>query len=376
MRAILVDDETIAIEVLSSMLSKYEEIEIVGKYTDPLKALEKIKAKNPDIIFLDIEMGNINGLEIAAQLQNSPSSQEIVFVTAYSEYAVEAFEINAIDYLLKPVQKSRLDRTINRLRGKIGERKTVAVTIPAKSVEDKKTNKLDIKSFGRFTVTFDAVPVKWRTKKTKELFAYLWLNSDKPVHKDKLIDEIFAEKEPDKAATLLHTTVYQLRKTLERLGQKAPIIYQEESYQLDIRAKSDLQELKQILKEQAYSDQSVESIIQMQTGSLMETESYQWAQSEQYMYHELILIYLLAYATEKVQKQERSPLLLKTLMLIHQMDPYNEDIAQLIVAHLGDLGHLSKMETFYHDFTHRLKEELNIRPTTKLVEIYERYFIK
>ena len=63
-------------------------------------------------------------------------------------------------------------------------------------------------------------------------------------------------------------------------------------------------------------------------------------------------------------------------MLIHQMDPYNEDIAQLIVAHLGDLGQISKMEKFYHDYTHRLKEELNIRPTTKLVEIYERYFTK
>ena len=117
MKTILIDDEPMALEVLANLLPAYEDLDIVGRYTNPLDALEKIKITEPDIIFLDIEMGNMNGLELAQVFMAELPKVEIVFVTAYSQYAVDAFELNAIDYLLKPIQEKRLIKAIERLRG-------------------------------------------------------------------------------------------------------------------------------------------------------------------------------------------------------------------------------------------------------------------
>lgn len=103
---IIVDDEPIALEILATLLLSYDDIEIVGSYTDPLIALKEVKNKKAGIIFLDIEMGKMNGLEAAEAFINVDDTLEIVFITAYSQYAVDAFEINAIDYLLKPIQKN------------------------------------------------------------------------------------------------------------------------------------------------------------------------------------------------------------------------------------------------------------------------------
>ncbi len=106
MRTILVDDEPIALEMLASLLLSYDDIEIVGSYTDPTIALKEIRNTKPQVIFLDIEMGRMNGLEASEAFISVDDTFEIVFITAYSQYAVDAFEVNAIDYLLKPIQKN------------------------------------------------------------------------------------------------------------------------------------------------------------------------------------------------------------------------------------------------------------------------------
>ena len=121
MKTILIDDEPMALEVLANMLSPYEDIDIIGRYTNPTQALEKIKVSQVDIIFLDIEMGDVNGLELAQVFMEKDPQVEIVFVTAYSQYAVDAFELNALDYLLKPIQEKRLFKAIERLRENIKE---------------------------------------------------------------------------------------------------------------------------------------------------------------------------------------------------------------------------------------------------------------
>lgn len=139
MKAIIIDDEPMAVELLSRMLRPHQDIQIVGSYINPLRALREIKLLRPDVIFLDIEMGEINGLEFAGVLLSEFDSADIVFVTAYSQYAVDAFEVNAIDYLLKPVLEKRLQKTLERLRGRTGKK--------AKPSEG-----LRISCFGKFQV--------------------------------------------------------------------------------------------------------------------------------------------------------------------------------------------------------------------------------
>jgi DNA-binding LytR/AlgR family response regulator len=115
-RALLVDDEDLARIALLRALEPERDIEIVGEAANGIEAIERIAELRPDLVLLDIEMPGFDGFEVVQQLTNPPV---IVFVTAYDEYAVRAFEANAIDYLLKPVQPERLARALARVRQRI-----------------------------------------------------------------------------------------------------------------------------------------------------------------------------------------------------------------------------------------------------------------
>jgi two-component system LytT family response regulator len=112
LKAILIDDEWSARGNLRALLAAHPEIEVVAEAEDVGQAKELIAAKRPDVAFLDIQMPGGGGFELLAQLPDPPA---IVFVTAYDEYAVRAFEVNAVDYLLKPVEPRRLAMAVARL---------------------------------------------------------------------------------------------------------------------------------------------------------------------------------------------------------------------------------------------------------------------
>lgn len=115
MKAILIDDERLARQELKSLLAAYPEIQIVGEANNVETAIESIKQLKPDVIFLDIQMPGKNGFELLEEISGVP---EVVFVTAYDEYAIRAFEVNALDYLLKPVQSNRLAETVKKILNK------------------------------------------------------------------------------------------------------------------------------------------------------------------------------------------------------------------------------------------------------------------
>jgi two-component system LytT family response regulator len=115
MKAILIDDERLARQELRSLLAPYSEIQIVGEANNAETAIESIKQLKPDVIFLDIQMPGKNGFDLLEEISGVP---EVVFVTAYDEYAIRAFEINALDYLLKPVQANRLAETVKKILNK------------------------------------------------------------------------------------------------------------------------------------------------------------------------------------------------------------------------------------------------------------------
>ncbi|GAB3265376.1 LytTR family DNA-binding domain-containing protein [Larkinella harenae] len=114
LRTLLVDDEPLAINRLRRLLIRYEDtFEIVGEAVNGLEGLKAVEALQPDLIFLDIEMPGLNGFEMLAKLPYLPI---VVFATAYDDYAVRAFEENSIDYLLKPIEPERLEKTVERIR--------------------------------------------------------------------------------------------------------------------------------------------------------------------------------------------------------------------------------------------------------------------
>ncbi|PKM80181.1 MAG: DNA-binding response regulator [Firmicutes bacterium HGW-Firmicutes-14] len=115
LKALIVDDEYPARKELRFLLNKFDNIEVVGEATNAQEALTLIKALDYSILFLDIEMPGMNGLEVGAKVQEMPNPPHVVFVTAYDEYAVRAFEVNAVDYILKPFDEKRLTQTVNKI---------------------------------------------------------------------------------------------------------------------------------------------------------------------------------------------------------------------------------------------------------------------
>ena len=112
MKAYLVDDEMPALKRLTRLLEATRRIQVVGSTTNPIQAIDAISADPPEALFLDIQMPEINGFELLSRLDRQPV---VIFTTAYDQYALKAFEVNSIDYLLKPVEPEHLERALNKL---------------------------------------------------------------------------------------------------------------------------------------------------------------------------------------------------------------------------------------------------------------------
>jgi len=119
-RTIIVDDEPLARERLSSLLANEEDFEIVCECENGKEAIESIESLTPDLVFLDIQMPEVDGFDVILSL-DPETIPDIIFVTAYDKYAVKAFEVHALDYLLKPFDRQRFSQSLNRIRTRVNE---------------------------------------------------------------------------------------------------------------------------------------------------------------------------------------------------------------------------------------------------------------
>jgi two-component system response regulator LytT len=119
LRTIVVDDEELAREELCFLLNQVEGIEVVSQAGNGIEALRVIEEHAPDLVMLDVQMPGLTGFEVARRLLRGGGDAQLVFVTAYDRHAIEAFEVNAVDYLLKPVEASRLATAVDRVRKRI-----------------------------------------------------------------------------------------------------------------------------------------------------------------------------------------------------------------------------------------------------------------
>ncbi len=158
MNIIAVDDEKPALEMLIDSIEQTVLQTTVHGFSKPSDAITYVKENGCDIAFLDIEMCGMTGLELARRIKDICNDANIIFVTGYSEYTLDAFRVYASDYLLKPVTPDAVSRAIKHLRTPV---------IP------KETNKIKFQCFGNFEVFCDGKPVVFKRVKAKELLAYL-----------------------------------------------------------------------------------------------------------------------------------------------------------------------------------------------------------
>ena len=113
MRAIIIDDERLARTELRKLLQEFPEVEVVDEASNAEEGVQKIESHNPDLIFLDIQMPGKTGFEMLQDLDHAPT---VIFTTAYDDYALKAFEVNALDYLLKPIEPKRLADAVEKVK--------------------------------------------------------------------------------------------------------------------------------------------------------------------------------------------------------------------------------------------------------------------
>jgi two-component system LytT family response regulator/two-component system response regulator LytT len=133
LRIIVVDDEQLAREELCFLLGQLDDVELVGQAGNGIEALRVIEEQSPDLVMLDVQMPGLTGFEVARRLLRAGLETQLVFVTAYDQHAIEAFEVNAVDYLLKPVEAGRLATAVDRVRRRVA---TDRPAVKPRSTED------------------------------------------------------------------------------------------------------------------------------------------------------------------------------------------------------------------------------------------------
>lgn len=286
MKAILVDDEQLALELMGHHLNEIGNINVIGKYLNPLKAKEAILESSVDVVFLDINLPEVTGLELAEILLEHKPNLVIVFVTAYNEYAVEAFELNALDYVVKPVRIDRLKRTVSRVEQLL---KAQVKTIKPKQ----KTLHVNV---GRQLMIGNALgefeKVSWRTARARELFLFLLFNHGQFIRKSLLIEQFWPDFNSDKAYSQLYSTIYLIRKTLLKFGDHFEIKNTTEGYQFTLKdVVIDLKEWERQLENAPPLDTKsitlYEEIMGLYTGAYLLDYDYLWAEAERYRLEEL-----------------------------------------------------------------------------------------
>ncbi|WP_138756228.1 response regulator [Paenibacillus sinopodophylli] len=372
MKVILIDDEPVMHLIMRKMLVKYPELQVAGTFADTHAASSFLDSNSDvELAFVDISMPGDSGLTFAAKLDEAGCKTQIVFVTSHKDYALEAFELSVLDYLVKPVTQERLERTVNRA---LESRKTVQLPQPADAATPS-SSRISVATLGDFFVRNETGRVKWISSKSAELFAYLLLNRGKWISRSRLITDIFAGMASMNAEKYLNTTVYQLRKSLEPIGLREAIRSENDGYALELEgAVIDYEEFeRQVDKLGSIHADNVEEALAVErlyTGDLFGSKAYVWAIYETDQLAERYSVFVRDLAATLLGMPHTAAAS-KLLLKLHARNPLDEPVVGLLMRMHAQEGEKKRLTAQYTDYVRLLKRELGIRPPQELLMQYD-----
>ncbi|MFA9458394.1 response regulator [Halalkalibacter sp. AB-rgal2] len=364
-RAVLIDDEPLAIRLLQSRLEATEDYEIVGTYVSEDGLQAELKSIDFDVAFIDIDLQGTNGMDLAEFLLSEIERIQVVFVTAYEEYAVRAFELHAVDYLLKPVMDERLNKTTKRLKE--------AMVLLHSEVREEVHEPVQIYSFQELMVYRHKELVNWKTSKVKELFAYLFTYHEQYIDRDLIIEALWPEEDYKRSKIHLHTCVYHLRKLLHSLGFHQPISFSDKCYSLSLsNVQNDVDEWQALMNEferdpDKFSTHQFDRVLHLYKGKYLERNDYNWARDRSSTYQYKMIQFLNVMKKKYKGRHEKA---LKCLAFLAQEDPYSEDLLKEELDHLRAIGQLAEAKSKYAEFVRRVNEDLSLEPSDSLKSYY------
>lgn len=372
MNVMLVDDERLALVRLEKMLGEFHDCKVIGSFSKAELAIHHIGEAKPDAVFLDIHMPGLNGLKATEKIHSVSPNTKIIYVTAYKEYAIEAFELDAIDYLMKPLRRERLSRTIQRLRERTVEHK----------LESPKEEGLLYHCLGAMQIrkpNGELEFLKWRTTKAKELFAYLLYHRGKIISKDALLELLWPELDERKGLANLQTSINRIRSVWKntvgegyisiRYSQYGYIL---ESKQLRIDAEEWEQEVRQLNPVSFEHAPEHQRLLDMYRAHFYEEDHYTWAESERQRLKAL----WLQHAQQLGQFYSTHDMNIEALGVYHQIqkkDPLNEDSYLSLMNIYARLNDTVSVHKQYEFMIRILKQEAEADPSPYVLEWYRKW---
>lgn len=371
MKALLVDDEALILRHLKKLITELSDVEVIGMYTDPVEAKQQAELLQPDVIFLDICMPEISGAQLACMVKETCPETEIVFVTAYDTYAVQAFQLQALDYILKPLQRERIAMTMQRIRQRHH-------TKPLRAIEQQREC-IRIHCFGSLQIDCHgshAEPYRWRTAKSLELFAYLLHCRGKSVRKSVLAELLWPGLDQKNASMTLYTTIYQIRQSLKQYGVPISIRSSraEEGYFLDCaNILTDAEAWEQRLNELGEFSPSRSSKYQEALddyrGDYLEDGAYVWASAEQERLRArwAVLAKQLAQFYADTGQLEQAADIYQS---IQSKMPLEEENYFRLMKLFDQMGNRAAVKEQYNLLKRTLAEELQLQPQEEVTRWY------
>ncbi len=360
-RAIVVDDEQPSLDKLDKLLKDSGLAEIEGKFTEPLAALAFLQENKVDAVFLDIEMPEIDGIELSNHIADLQAEIAVVFVTAYNQYAVEAFRLNALDYLMKPVSADRLGETLCRI---IKEK-----SIPVSSGE------IHVRCFGGFKVDIGMKDVKFRTEKAEELLAFLIDRKETFVSRIEIIDNLWENFDGDRALIHFNTTLHYVKKALLPHGVRISILHERGCYRLDAAGLSCdyLKFLEFAEKNKTAGQENIlkyEEAAGLYTGEYLYGLEYDWALAGRLLLEEefiRLLLEMSRYYTETGDNQKA----VKWLKSGLQKQPLHRELNYRLIEALLLTNERMLAVKYYEIYRNGLKKKLKIEADDEFRKLFQ-----
>ncbi|MBB6729835.1 response regulator [Cohnella zeiphila] len=366
LRVMIVEDEKPTLDLMERLVGRHPGLEVIGAFASPLEALARFAELRPEAAFLDVEMPKMGGIELADKLKEIDEELQVVFTTAYPGYAVDAFRVNASDYLLKPVAPEDLDRVIPRL---LKNRRMHAAIRPA-AIDGGPA----VRCLGSFeTRGPDGSLLDWPTRKTEELFAYFLAYPNRLTDKWRLADLLWPEAEEGRTLHNLHNTIYRLKKTLKEAGIAIDLTHTNEGYLFESPPSlSDLGRLRDFTARSSKVDGTnaaeAERIFRSYGGVLFGGKDYPWSASAE---TEAASLYAsLARGIAAWRRERGDPAGAKeTLRVYLGHAPLDEEMHAELLQLYADAGEKSAYVRHYERFERMLAEELGLEPPAELREL-------
>ena len=368
LRTYIIDDEMPALLELEYLLKEFDDVHVEGLFQNPVEALEKIKEQKPDIVFIDIDMPYMNGIELALKIQSMQAGVTIIFVTAFSSYALEAFKAYPLDYILKPVNEERFRKTVRYAIEQHEDRRFASDGRP----------RLTVQCFGRLAVknADGNESMNMSNRKLRELFAYLLDRFDKPVTRKELLQVLFDGVEDKKTINHLHVTVYKLRSMLEGFASGRSAVLITDNYKLEVAPGiCDYVDFANFVNRKFYIDEEniaeAERILALYTGDYLQEEDYIWSvETREWLYEQFEgLLIKIAEHHDMTGKSRRAEQLLIKLL---DKNPLSERGNHMLLDLYHRQRSTGKYIKRYNQYLKILKEELNTVPDEKYRSIYKK----